>query len=237
MTVAKEEKKDDKKGAEGTMSKTEQVNLFRQIGLHIKGQNETMTALRQEVAELRGAKGDDDADKGGDDKKVDSKTLEEMSRSEFGDHLVDRMTKVLAPIQASVQSEKETRTRASLTEQVNTANTAHPDFVQWHDEIKDLIKIHPTMNVEEAYQLAISKDPDKIKGIEVELKKVADDKAAKKEEEDEKSGNVMPIFGGLLPTSGVTSPKKDGTMTSKEAAEAAWDATKMSEHLAAVSEN
>jgi hypothetical protein len=91
------------------------------------------------------------------------------------------------------------------------------------------------MNVEEAYQLARVQDRDKSSGIDDELKQAADKKAV---EEVKTPAKVVPIeFGGLLPTSGVTVDKEEGTMEGKDAAEAAWDATRMSEHLKAVSDN
>lgn len=231
--------KDSKDQASDGMTRDELGGIFRQIGAHIKQQNDTIIGLGQQVKALTevsaGGGGGRDHDTV-DDKTSVSVKLEEMSREQFGDHLIDRMSKeVVDPIRKTVQQDTDSRIHSNLTNQVRSASENHPDFNHWHEEIKAITKAHPTMNVEEAYQLVRVQDPDKSKGIDTELKK-ADEKAAK-EREKSPAAAVTPIFGGLLPTSGMTSDKEDGAMTAKEAGEAAWDATHMSEHLAAVSDN
>ncbi len=75
--------------------------------------------------------------------------------------------------------------------------------------------------------------PDKAGEIDTILKKAADTKTA----EAAKVVPITKVFGGLLPTSGLSASKEDGAMDAKDAGLAAWDATEMGEHLAAVSEN
>lgn len=240
--MGKEEKKEGKEEGKSidTMSKAELNGVFKQIGAHFKSQGEMLAGLHKAVQEMSAA----GPQKGAVDKKLedkpattDAKTIEEMSRVEFGDYLLSRIEKEgLAPVRKAIAQGQDTKIREGLNTQVNAANEAHPDFSKWHDEIKDTIKAHPTMNVEEAYQLVRAQDPTKSGGIDVELKKAADEAAAKKEAET--PDNVIPAtFGGLLPTSGQTSSKEDGAMTSKEAGEAAWDTVHVGEHLKAVSDN
>ena len=211
--------------------------VFLQIGQHIKTQNESITTLRGTVEKLSAGGG------GADDHKEsvveNDKPLEELSRSELADAIVARVTKeVVGPLQSERRVEREDRTREGLKTQVHAANEAHEDFSKWHVEIQEVIKTHPTLDVEAAYQLARTQNGEKAMGIDTELKAAADEKAAadKKDDKGSDAGGKVIDFGGLLPTSGITSPKKDGGMTSKEAGEAAWDACGMSEHLAAVAE-
>lgn len=239
-----EKKKEGKEEGDGktvdTMTKTELNAVFKQIGSHFKQQGEALAGVFKAVQELTAAgpqKGADDDEPDGKPAPTNTKAIEEMSRVEFGDYLLSRMEKEgLAPVRQAIQQGSDTKIREGLSTQVNAANEAHADFSKWHDEIKDTIKAHPTMDVEAAYQLVRAQDPTKSGGIDVELKKAADEVAAKKEKET--PDNVIPAtFGGLLPTSGQTSSKEDGAMTSKEAGEAAWDAVHVGEHLKAVSEN
>jgi hypothetical protein len=223
-----------------TMSKTELTDIFRQIGLHVKGQGEALVAMKQQLDQMAGGGGGTPAP-GVEPTPTPSVApaavnVEEMSREQFGDYILDKVNKEgLAPVREALQQDWAGRTRDSLTNQVHTAAANHADFNKWHEEIKTITTAHPTMNVEEAYQLAVATNAEKASGINTELKQAADTAAVEKAKEP---AEVVPItFGGLLPTSGITSDKEDGEMDAKDAANAAWDATQMSEHLKAVSEN
>ncbi len=210
--------------------------VFLQIGQHIKAQSETITTLQGTVEKLSaGGDGTDD----GDHKVVvdDGKPLEELSRQELADSIVARVAKeVIGPMQSERRVEREAQTRDGLKGQVHAANEAHPDFSKWHLEIQEVIKSHPTMNVEEAYQLARSQNGEKAVGIDAELKTAADEKVAADKKAEKAPSNVTEIFGGLLPTSGIVTDKEDGGLTTEEASKKAWDECSMSEHLTAVSE-
>jgi hypothetical protein len=233
MTVGKE---GEEKPIE-TMTKDELTGIFRQIGGHIKQQGETILAMHTELKALREGGGGEEkpTPKGGEEIPTPA-NLEEMSRDQLEAHMMGKMTTLLAPIQAAISTDRDGRIRENLTEQVHAANTAHDDFPKWFDEIKRISQEHPTMDVETVYQMARMQDPDKTKGIDADLRKVADEAAIKDKKEEAEV--IRPVeFGGLLPTSGVVAEKKDGGMTSEEAGEAAWDATQMGKHLEAISDN
>jgi len=222
------------------MTKEELKSIFGQIGQYIKQQGEVLNGVRQELAALKeGGEGGGGGDNLLDDNIADPPkevNLEELSRGDLVKHIVNVVTKeAVAPVRNEMRADRDNRTHADLVTQVNTANDTHPDFGKWHDEIRALTKAHPTMNVEEAYQLARTKDPAKTQDIDAELTKAAEAQAVK--ERENRVDNLIPVeFGGLLPTSGISSPKGDGEMDPKAAGEAAWDATKMGEHLSALSE-
>ncbi len=233
--MADKDKKDDKPIE--TMSKDELNGIFREIGGHIKQTAEVMQGLQKEIAELKAGGG---GDKPNDDVDThdapDDKTIEEMSRGDFAKFIIGEIDKnSVAPLRASIQKEKDGQSHASLAKQVNVADAAHEDFSDWHSEIKAMIHEHPTMDVEMAYQLVRIQGSDKAEGIDIKLKTAADKRAAK--EEPKKADILKPVFGGLLPTSGVSSTDDEGEMEGKDAGEAAWDACNMSDHLKAVSDD
>ncbi|KKK92005.1 hypothetical protein LCGC14_2707270, partial [marine sediment metagenome] len=94
-----------------------------------------------------------------------------------------------------------------------------PDFMEWKDEMRDIITAHPELSAENIYLLARAKNPEKVK----EIDKKAKEEKGEKEEIDE-SGKLkgMRAFGGLTPTSGA-SVENDGKKQPKEAALSAWD--------------
>jgi hypothetical protein len=217
------------------MSKDELTGIFRQIGGHIKQQGETILAMHTELKALREGGEEKPTPKGGEEVPV-STNLEEMSRDQLETHMLGKMSALIAPIKDAISTDRDGRLKENLTEQVHAANTAHDDFPKWFEEIKRISQEHPTMDVETVYQMARMQDPDKTKGIDADLKKAAGEVAAKVEKEEAEV--IRPVeFGGLLPTSGVVSEKKEGGMTSEEAGEAAWDATQMGKHLEAISDN
>ncbi len=213
--------------------RAEMNGIFKQIGAHIKTQAETMSAMHQEITNLKGAGNvpDPTPNPGPDPEQIaPNVTIEEMSREQFGEHLLEKMGASLQPLKDAIVASNVVSTRSNLTSQVQNAHESHEDFSNWHEEIKSIAKAHPTLDVEECYQMARGNSPDKAGEIDSALKKTAD----KKDAEEVKS-NVTPItFGGLLPTSGLTSPNEDGAMTAKDAGLAAWDAVDMGEHLKAV---
>ncbi len=231
------DKKEETKPVE-TMSRDEIQGLFQQIGGYMKNQNDALVALTRFVQEGNTG-GTPPA--GGVAPKTEEEVpvdIEKMSRADFGNYLIDKVTKEgLVPLHHTMQQDRDVRTRESLVNQVRDAAASHPDFNKWHVEIKEITKTHPSLNVEEAYQLARNRDTDKSAGIDTELSKAAEEKVAKRAGEEGTVTPIAPKFGGLLPTSGMTAEKEDGEMTPKDAAEAAWISTDLSEHLKAVSDN
>ena len=155
------------------------------------------------------------------------KDIETMTRAEYADYLVGRVNKELVqPIATASEDTKREQTSAELKE----ISERYVDFWDFKDEVKDVITKSPNIGIEEAYFIARGKNRDKAVAIDTkiaETKSANAQKEADQEKEDKRAG-----FGGLLPTSGQTS--KAATLTAKDAANAAWEETGMTEHLASI---
>jgi len=159
----------------------------------------------------------DDGDPAGDDKDVD---LEGLSRKELasvlGDSLFTRIkTELIDPMTKDLETGRANVTSAAVKVQVGNAEEKYPDFWKWGDEIREVLKTTPSLSVDDAYQLARSRNTEKAATVDAELEKVAVKAAAEKENETQAE------FGGLLPTSG-RSPTRDNITDATEAAEVAW---------------
>lgn len=160
------------------------------------------------------------------EKEVD---LEVLSRKELADTILERVREeIVAPVEQRLGETSEERTAQDVRKQIAAAAEANPDFWDWQGEMTEVLKQHPDLNVEEALILARSGSPKKAKDIEGKRNAEADKKAA-----EETERNRRERFGGLLPTSGVTT--KSRRMSPKSAAEKAWDEVGASAHLRAIS--
>ena len=159
----------------------------------------------------------DNNDPDDDDEDVD---LERLSRIELVSHLNKgfgkALTKALKPIQDRLEATSTDAETDRVTREFTKAKEDYPDFMEWKDEMRDIITAHPELSAQEIYLLARAKDPDKAK--EIDGKK----KEGKKEEGEKDLSERKRVFGGLTPTSG-TSLEKDGKKEPKEAASSAWD--------------
>jgi len=166
--------------------------------------------------------------------KVTQEDLDKMSRADLVRHTIEQVkaqqTKPLAEVVAKTTADTK---KADMMRQAQAANDAHPDFQEYYTEMKAILDNNPALNIEQVYQLARLEDPVKRDRIDAELQKKED--ATKKEEEDKEGANVIEMFGGLTPTSGITTEREgDVPMTTQEAVEDAWEKTGMDEALAAL---
>lgn len=188
-----------------------------------KGKAEAnLKAVSDELLGLKNAK---PADKGdGNKKTVTDDDLEGMSRSEFMSHMLESVGKTIVdPINVKLAKGEQATAANATKAEIKAVEDTYGDFWEFEDEVKNVLKANPSINIEDAYLLAKGKSPDKVATLETAAKKEA---AKEKKEEDPKK------FGGLLPTSGLT--RENSKMGLKDAAESAWESNSVGEHLRSV---
>ena len=182
-------------------------------------------AIREASGEARAASAaaaaasaSDDDDLSGDED-ID---VEKLSRVDLVKHIDNRLARTIAKALKPIQDKLEVTSTDAETDRVRRefagAKDKFPDFMEWRDEMKDIITAHPDLSAERIYRLARSENPDKVKELDGKSKEGKD-----KEGEKELSEKAR-AFGGLMPTSG-TSLEKDGKKQPKEAGLAAWEQT------------
>lgn len=144
--------------------------------------------------------------------------LEQLDNKSLATFIMQNMSKAVKAEIASIREGLDTKVTDLATrfeqknagEQINKMAEDHPDFWEWSNEIRDLLKDNPTLNASRAYHIAKSENPKKAD----ELKSKYDKPATK----NDKS------FIALTPTSSLsTRASGAGKMKPKEAAEAAFD--------------
>ena len=146
-------------------------------------------------------------------KDVDPEAINDLENDEFLKIVLKEMGKLVDDKVGKVSDRIDvTDGRVSQTEvkkQIIDLNKS--DFFDWTDEIKNLSKNNPALNVKQLYNLA--RDGNESKAAEL------DEKYAEKKDDKDKPG-----FLGLMPTSGVTA-EGDEKLTNEEAMDKAWDET------------
>lgn len=149
--------------------------------------------------------------------------LETLDRSGFLNVILERVGSIIeekiTPIHEDVTQEKDRRSQESLAKQVKDAEKAHRDFWDWKEEMGEIAKRSPGLNVEEIYQLARIEHKDK--AVEMDDKYKTDEEREKEKQKAESKNKPKEVFGGLTPTSGKTAEVDN--MTMDEAANKAYD--------------
>jgi hypothetical protein len=158
-----------------------------------------------------------------DEGEVEYDDLETLGRKDFMAVIlkgVEKMIKKeLEPLSETITGVQQSSEKLTAQQMIKEAEAKYKDFWEWKDEMRGLVERNPYLTAEEAYLLARSQHPDKVKEVDEKYKGPDEGKKGEGEEGEESSSKVIP-FGGLTPTSGKTAPKKE--MTTKEAAEEAW---------------
>lgn len=149
-----------------------------------------------------------------DDKSESNKSLEEMSRNEFADFIISKVTEGLKPLQEGVQNALRTSKAVGAQAEIERITKDDPDFWKFTDEMKDIQKKYPNASVDELYALARHQNPEKVKELEASKKEEEEEKEKGKEKEE-------PAFGGFMPTSGKVS--EDDSMSAHDAASKAFE--------------
>lgn len=199
---------------------------FTQLTEVLKGlpegvQDAVKTAIREASGEQRAAVAAAQAAQGEDgDEEPEEVNLEGLSRDQLVKHIDKSFTKAIAQALKPIQERLENTSTDAEVDRVKRefakAKDDFPDFMDWKDEMRDIISAHPDLSAESIYLLARAKNPDKAKEID---EKLQEGKSGDKEKELSERKRA---FGGLTPTSG-TSEQKDGKKQPKDAAQAAWN--------------
>jgi hypothetical protein len=185
-------------------------------------------ALKNELTVLKTEVGKKPAPARGDD---DDVNLETMTRQEYANYILKQAeSRLVDPVKAEQAADVQKRDRDEAKRQIDAAAGKHGDFWEFREEMKSIVNELPDINIEDAYVLAKSRNPDKASLVD---ERIAKKKKEEKKEEEKKEDE--PKYGGLLPTS--TTSKRSSTMKPDEAAEAAWSETGAGEHLRALTNN
>ena len=215
--------KDDEKNGEGQVDIGQLTEALKILPEGV--QEAVKTAIREASGEQRAvneaaraaaaaAKDDDDE---GEDEEFD---VERVSRTELVSHINKGFEKTMSKALKPILDKLEATSTGVETDRVKLefakAKGDFPDFMEWKDEMRDIITVHPELSAEDIYLLARAKNPDKVKEVDAKMKK------EKGEEEGKDLSERKRAFGGLTPTSG-SSVKNDGKKQPKEASTAEWD--------------
>ncbi len=206
----KNEKLDLSKLQEAISSLPESVQKAVIQGVRTASQESDETRARAQAQ-----KADEDEDEDLNSGEVD---LEGLDRAGLVGHISknteNAIKRALKPLVEQLQTTSDAGEADRIRLDFRQAAGNHPDFLEWREEMGEIIKKHPELSAEDVFTLARSKDPEKAKEIEA--------KATKGKEEEE--NKVKKTFGGLTPTSG-SSTTKDTNKSPEEAANSAWEET------------
>lgn len=177
---------------------------------------EGLTALTSKLEQLGQAQPpkNQGSSGGGEDEDVD---LETMDRKTFAAYMARQMRGIvedsLKPVKEGFGKLDEKIDATSLAGMIKEFQKDHPDFYEWKEEMRGILRESPTLTPARAYALARTENPEKAKKID---EKYGLGKPEKKSAEEN--------FLGLFPTSGSGSSatKGAGRMKPQAAAEAAW---------------
>ena len=179
-----------------------------------KALGEVATAQAAAAAKAAADAGDDDEE----DKALD---IERLSNTDLTAYMIGKMTKevnkLLKPIATRLDESSADQEKANVGAQVDKMRAKHEDFDQWKPEMAAVLKANPGMKLESLYKLAKVDNPDKVKELA--------EKAAEEGGENKNKGKSTEKFLGLMPTntSGNDNDEETGSMSPKEAADAAFD--------------
>ena len=153
--------------------------------------------------------------------KDDDIDVETMSNEELVNHItktvVGSVSELLKPINQRVSGVQTVIEEDRIRSEAIAIAKEDPLFMEMRNEMADVAKVHPELSVRDIYTLAKVNNPDKFAKVEKAFKE-------KEDKDEEESGEKPAAFGGFLPSSGVKSSGKDaGKMSSKDAANAAFD--------------
>jgi hypothetical protein len=190
---------------------------------NLVGQVQKLTEANEELT-TKAAEGSKRPPKVPDPKEDD---LESLGRKDFLDVVVNTVAdRLVKPLQRQIEASEGLHDKERTADQISKVAEDNPDFWEFQGGIKKALEKYPEMNIEDAYLIARSKDPDTVARLEKAAQDEKDKLRAK--EASEKADE----FGGLLPTSGRRGSATE--MEFEDAADAAWSDLDMKTHIAAV---
>lgn len=184
----------------------------------LSGLGETLKSLKTDIEGLK--KGDDTKRK----KKQVDPNLELMSRAELVQHVMSQIGDIIEdkvkPLSENITKVDQGVRTSEAQKQLKAAMKKHPDFLEWKEEIQELVGRVSGLSPEEAYDMVRYRNPKKAQELDEKYK--SEEEKKKEEEAKKKKEKKANPFGGLTPTSGEVT-EEDGKKHSKEdAAELAW---------------
>jgi hypothetical protein len=142
---------------------------------------------------------------------VDDADLETMSRRDLinliNGNMDKRIKESLNPLTKQISGVSSKLDEAITSVTVKDFQGEHPDLMEWKSEIAEIFKMGRASTVADAYSLARSDNPEKVKSVDLKFKPTT------------KKADVVSLgFKGFPGGSG-----KNARMTATQAAEAAWE--------------
>ena len=173
----------------------------------------------------------EDDDDGEEDE--DEPDLESMDRREFANHLLKQIRNTikkedLKPVQEQVTQTSQQQIREQTRDDIEKASESHPDFWDWHDEIKAKAQELPQLMPSQIYHIVRGENPEKAQRLEKYYASQGDGSEGSGDDEGKgsaKKSSKKGGYGGMTPSGGGkgSAKKNDGRMTRDEAVERAWD--------------
>lgn len=151
-------------------------------------------------------------------RRITDDDLEELSRGELVQHIIEQVNAankpVIEEIKSSLDNTITTNTQNRIADEIKEFKKTHKDFDDWKPEMLERIKANPQLSISDAYTLVRSSDTEKAKML--------DDKYKEPPADNDVSDNKPTPFGGLRP--GKQGSEQPPTNLSKdESVNAAWD--------------
>jgi hypothetical protein len=213
---------DGKKGDEKKLSDDPE---FQELQKAIKGLGTLVSQQTQQNAKLQGnfsslmekldsaiepgkGKGDDylnddDGEEAIND--LDNNQLVKLVLGEVGKVIEEKVSGVVKKVDDTNQRFSDSEIKKQIVE------LGKKDFFDWRDEMADIVKRNPGLQVSELYTLAREKNPEKAAELDTKYQ----------EKKDDEDGSFL----SLMPTSGATPGDNDEKLTKEEASERAWQET------------
>lgn len=176
-----------------------------------------LTAKQEQLLERLASGGGGNSGGGSSGGGGDDVDLETMDRKQFASHILSQMKGVveetLKPLGEKFGALDQKIDGTSLSIMIKEFQKDHPDFFEWKEEMRGLLKDNPTLTPARAYALARAENPEKVVKIDAKYG------LGKDKSKPNGSDNILSLF----PQGGSATKSGAGKMNPKQAAEAAWD--------------
>lgn len=208
------------KGDKGALSDKQFEKIAESMSALASGMQsiqESQTKADARIDAISKAKDKDDKDTQDKNSALSDTDLENLSRTEFANSIIDRVIKEVSKqfeqVNDSVKEIRKDAGNASIETEIEKLEGQHKDFWDWKGEIKALATENPNTNIGRLYHMARQENSKKAEELDKKYKST--DKGG--------DGPKEKSFGGLMPTSSVIEPSEK--MDKKDAADKAFDDT------------
>jgi hypothetical protein len=141
--------------------------------------------------------------------------LDAMTNKELATYLSTQIKEGLVkPITDRLAITEDRITRSDVKNQLDSVSGKDPNFWEYQEEIKTLVRENPELSISRALAIAKAEAPEKTSTLAAKAAEVVAAEVAKRNSEKASE------FGGLLPTS--MRPSKSASMDATAASEDAW---------------